>query len=217
MRDIPFWWVMARASGVAGFVLITASMVAGVVLRSRLVQRVASPVSRMEWHRVLAILGLAMVALHGLALVMDDYIEITPLDLVAPGYIDYRPLWVAFGVLSLWLMVIVSVTASMRKHVGAGVWKPLHLLSYGVFVTAAVHGVMSGTDSGRPWMMGLYLGSVALVAGLASRRFLAGPNAPLKRRRRPAPAHDAAPVAAPVPAGGGGSTPRPAVARGATR
>ena len=27
-------------------------------------------------------------------------------------------------------------------------------------------------------MMGLYLGSVALVAGLASRRFLAGPNAP---------------------------------------
>jgi DMSO/TMAO reductase YedYZ heme-binding membrane subunit len=214
---MPFWWVLARASGVASFVLITASMVAGVVLRSRLVQRVASPVAKMEWHRVLAVLGMAMAALHGVALVMDDYIEITPLDLVAPGYIDYRPLWVAFGVLSMWLMVIVSVTASMRKHVGAGVWKPLHLLSYGVFVTAAVHGVMSGTDSGRPWMMALYLGSVALIVALASRRLLAGPNAPLKRRRQPAPAPGGAPAAAPVPAGGGGATPRPAVARGASR
>jgi DMSO/TMAO reductase YedYZ heme-binding membrane subunit len=105
----------------------------------------------------------------------------------------------------------------MRKHVGAGVWKPLHLLSYGVFVTAAVHGVMSGTDSGRPWMMALYLGSVALIVALASRRFLAGPNAPLKRRRQPAPAPAPAPAATPVPAGGGGATPRPAVARGASR
>lgn len=217
MRDVPFWWVLARASGVASFALITAGMVAGVVLRSRLVQRVASPVARMEWHRVLAVLGMAMAALHGVALVMDDYIEITPLDLVAPGYIDYRPLWVAFGVLSMWLMVIVAVTASMRKHVGAGVWKPLHLLSYGVFVTAVVHGVMSGTDSGRPWMMALYLGSAAAIVALASRRFLAGPNAPLKRRKQPAsaPAPGAA-AAGPVRAGGG-TAPQPVIARDASR
>jgi DMSO/TMAO reductase YedYZ heme-binding membrane subunit len=212
---MPFWWVLARASGVASFALITASMVAGVVLRSRLVQRVASPVARMEWHRVLAVVGMAMAGLHGLALVMDDYIEITPLDLVAPGYIDYRPLWVAFGVLSMWLMVIVAVTASMRKHVGAKVWKPLHLLSYGVFVTAVVHGVMSGTDSGRPWMMALYLGSVAAVVALASRRLLAGPNAPLKRRKQPAAAPAPAPGAG--TARGGGAAPQPVIAREASR
>lgn len=192
MTDVSFWWILARASGVAAYALITASMLAGVALRSRLVQRVASPVAKVEWHRVLATLGLAMTAIHGIALVMDDYVAIAPVDLVVPGGVGYRPLWVAAGVLALWLMVIVAVTAGMRRHVGAAVWKPVHLASYAVFVTATAHGVMAGTDSGRPWMAGAYLGAVALVVGVASRRFLAGPNAPLRRRRDPRGAERAA-------------------------
>ncbi|MEQ8835009.1 MAG: ferric reductase-like transmembrane domain-containing protein [Miltoncostaeaceae bacterium] len=185
---MPFWWVLARASGVAAYVLLAAAMVAGIASRSRLVQRAASPVAKLEWHRLLAVLALAMTLVHGLALVMDEYVVITPVDLVVPGYVDYRPLWVAAGVLSLWLMVIVSVTASMRKHLGAGVWKPLHLGSYGAFTAGLVHGVMAGTDSGRPWMVALYLGTAALLVALVSRRLLAGPNAPLKRKRTPATA-----------------------------
>lgn len=186
IQNLPFWWVLARASGIAGYLLIVASMTSGVVLHTRLVQRLASPIARMEWHRILAILGLALVALHGVALVMDNYMPTRWIDLVVPGGIAYRPLWVAFGVLGMWLMVIVSVTAAMRKHLGAKVWKGIHLASYGVFVTATVHGVMAGTDSAQPWMIAIYLGSIALVIGVATRRLLAGPNAPLKRRRNPA-------------------------------
>ena len=59
----------------------------------------------------------------------------------------------------------------------------MHLASYGVFATATVHGLMAGTDSSQPWMLGVYVVSTALVAGVASRRLMAGPNAPLKRKR----------------------------------
>ena len=52
-----------------------------------------------------------------------------------------------------------------------------------MFIAATVHGLMSGTDSALPWMLGIYIVSAALVVGVASRRFLSGPNAPLKRRR----------------------------------
>mgnify|MGYP003341213523 CR=1 FL=1 len=61
MSNASFWWITARASGVVGYLLITASMVAGVFLHSRLMQRVASPIARMEWHKMLAILGLAVL------------------------------------------------------------------------------------------------------------------------------------------------------------
>lgn len=183
ITEVPFWWLMARVSGVVGYLMIVASMVSGVVLHTRLVQRLASPVARMEWHRILAFLGLALVALHGVALVMDDYVTITWLDLVTPGGTEYRPLWVSVGVLSMWLMVIVSLTAMWRKHLGATMWKAVHLASYGVFATATVHGLMAGTDSSQPWMLGIYVASTALVAGVASRRLMAGPNAPLKRKR----------------------------------
>ena len=183
--DVPFWWLMARVTGIVGYLLIVASMVSGVVLHTRLVQRLASPVARMEWHRVLALLGLALVALHGVALVMDSYVTITWLDLVAPGGTEYRPLWVSVGVFSMWLMVFVTVTATWRKHMGPRFWKAVHLASYGVFITATAHGLMAGTDSGKPWMLGIYIVSIALVAAMAARRLLAGPNAPLKKKRRP--------------------------------
>lgn len=183
LTNVPFWWLLSRASGIVGYLLITASMVSGVVLHTRLVQRMASPVARMEWHRVLALLGIALVALHGLALVMDSYVTITWLDLVVPGGTEYRPLWVSVGVLSMWLMVFVTVTATWRKHMGPRFWKAVHLASYGVFITATAHGLLAGTDSGKPWMLGIYIVSIALVTGVASRRLIAGPNAPLARRR----------------------------------
>jgi len=183
IAEVPFWWLMARVTGIVGYLLIVASMVSGVVLHTRLVQRLASPVARMEWHRILAVLGLALVALHGVALVMDNYVTITWLDLVTPGGTEYRPLWVSVGVLSMWLMVIVSLTAMWRKHLGASFWKAVHLASYGVFATATVHGVMAGTDSNQPWMLGIYVASTGLMAGVAARRLIAGPNAPLRRRR----------------------------------
>ena len=183
ITEVPFWWLMARVSGIVGYLMIVASMVSGVVLRTRLVQRLASPVARMEWHKVLALAGVLLVALHGVALVMDNYVTITWLDLIAPGGTEYRPLWVSVGVLSMWLMVIVSLTAMWRKHLGARFWKAIHLASYGVFITATVHGLMAGTDSSQPWTLGIYVVSTALVAGVASRRLIAGPNAPLKHKR----------------------------------
>jgi methionine sulfoxide reductase heme-binding subunit len=183
IADVPFWWMVARVSGIVGYLLIVGSMVSGVVLHTRLVQKLASPVARMEWHKILAVLGLALVALHGVALVMDSYVTISWSDLLVPGGTDYRPLWVSFGVLAMWLMVIVSLTATWRKHLGAKAWKAIHLASYGVFVAVTVHGLMAGTDSNQPWMLGIYVVSTALVAGVAARRIIAGPNAPLKRRR----------------------------------
>lgn len=184
LANVPFWWLVARASGIVGYLAIVGSMTSGVILKTRLVQRVASPIAKMEWHRILAIVGLGLVALHGVALVMDSYAQVSWTDLLVPGGTAYRPLWVSAGVITLWLMLLVSATASWRKHFSARVWKGIHMASYAVFGLATVHGVMAGTDSSQPWMMGIYVGSVALVAGIGARRALAGPNAPLKKVRR---------------------------------
>jgi hypothetical protein len=183
MSNASFWWITARASGVAGYLLITASMVAGVFLHSRLMQRMASPVARMEWHKMLAIMGLLLVALHGVALFMDSFINFSWFNLLVPMPGPYRSLWVGFGIVAMWLMILVSATAGMRKHFKASTWKGIHFASYAVFISVTIHGLMSGTDSALPWMLGIYILSTALVVGVASRRFLSGPNAPLKRRR----------------------------------
>ena len=38
ITDVPFWWMLARVSGIVGFLLFVGSMVSGVVLHTRLVQ-----------------------------------------------------------------------------------------------------------------------------------------------------------------------------------
>lgn len=173
MTDIPFWWVMARATGVAAYAMLATSVVVGMALKVPALRRVIPAADRMAWHRELGVLGVVMTALHGLALVMDAEVDIDPIDLVVPGGVAYRPLWVGVGVLALWLMAIAAVTAAMRRDLGARVWRPLHRAGYGAFAAAAVHGVMAGTDSGRPWMVAIYSGSVAVVITLAAWRGLA--------------------------------------------
>lgn len=182
MRDIPIWWLTSRATGIVGYLAITGSIVAGLASKARLAQRAASPMARLEWHKSLAVVGLVMVLAHALTL-LGSARAFSPIDVLLPGFMDYRPVWVALGVVSFWVLIAVAITGSMRARLGGTAWKAIHLSSYGVFVAVTLHGLLAGTDSGRTVMLLIYIGAGALVAALATRRVIA-PPAPV---RRPAP------------------------------
>ena len=111
------------------------------------------------------IFGLGALALHGVALVLDSTVEVTPLALLLPGLVDYRTWWVGVGVIAGELMALVTASFWARKRIGAKVWRRLHWLSYSAFGRATAHGLMAGSDSDRPWVVAIYaiaLGAVAL-------------------------------------------------------
>ena len=97
MHD-PTFWILARASGLTAYFLLTLSVLAGLVLKSRPFGRALSAGAVTDTHRFLATLGLGAVALHGMTLVLDSTIQISPTALLVPGLAPYRPLWTAFGV-----------------------------------------------------------------------------------------------------------------------
>ena len=76
MRD-PTFWILARASGLTAYVLLTMSVLAGLVLKSRPFGRALSAAAVTDTHRFLALLGLGAVALHGLTLVLDSTVHIS--------------------------------------------------------------------------------------------------------------------------------------------
>ena len=94
MKD-PTFWILARASGLTAYFLLTLSVLAGLVLKSRPFGRALSAAAVTDTHRFLATLGLGAVALHGLTLVLDSTIRISPTALIVPGLAPYRPLWTA--------------------------------------------------------------------------------------------------------------------------
>ncbi len=164
MTHDPTFWILARAGGLAAYGLLTASVLAGLVLKSRPFGRALKAAVVTDLHRTLAFLGLGFLVLHGVALVLDSTVRITPAMLLVPGLSSYRPVAVAFGVLAGELMVLVYASFSLRRRIGIRAWRALHWLTYAIFAGATVHGLAAGTDSAQPWALGLYLGAVGSVA-----------------------------------------------------
>jgi len=167
----PTFWLLARAAGLTAYVLLGASVLAGLTLRTRPARRLRLPLVA-EAHKTLAVASLAAVALHGSALVLDSTVRVTPAALVVPGLVAYRPAAVAAGVVAAWLLTIITASFWMRRRLGVRAWRRLHKATYLLFVLAAAHGLTAGTDSSQPWGQALYLGMPALVSFAACWRIL---------------------------------------------
>jgi sulfoxide reductase heme-binding subunit YedZ len=171
----PTFWIVSRAAGLTAYLLITCSMLAGLVLKSRPFGKRVKPAAVTDLHRCLTTLALAALAVHGLALLGDTTVPVDPLGLVVPGRIPYRPLWTGVGVVTAEAAVVVYASFSVRKRIGTRTWRRLHWLTYAIFVGATVHGIMAGTDSGAHWTSRIYVSSLGAVTFAAAWRAVAPP------------------------------------------
>lgn len=180
MKSDPTFWLLARASGLTAYALLTASVLAGLVLKSRPFGRTIKASSVTEFHRLLALLGLSALAFHGAALMADRTVRMPLAGLFVPGASPYRPAAVAVGVVAGELMVLVFVSFSLRRLIGQRAWRKLHWATYAVFAFATAHGLLAGSDSAQPWARDLYLGAVGAVAFASVWRALYRPARPLR-------------------------------------
>ena len=193
MKTDPTFWLLARASGLTAYALLTASVLAGLVLKSRPFGRALKPSSVTDVHRFLALLGLGMLGLHAGSIMLDATVKMPIAGLFVPGASPYRPASVAFGVLAAELMVLIYGSFSVRKRIGGRNWRRLHWATYLVFVLGTAHGLFAGTDSSQPWARNLYLGAVGAVVFATAWRALARPTRPARpvpARPTPAPARE---------------------------
>ncbi len=116
----------------------------------------------------------------------DGYAPVGVKDVFIPFTSQYRPIWVGLGALAFDLLLALTVTSMLRKHIGYRTWRALHWAAYASWPIALAHGLGSGSDARFGWMALLSFGSMALVLGRGRRpprpQRLAGTPA---RRRRP--------------------------------
>lgn len=175
MTHDPTFWLLARASGLTAYVLLTGSVLAGLVVKSKPFGRALKASAVTDVHRFLALLGLGMIALHGVALTLDQTVRMPLFALLVPFASTYRPAAVAFGVLGAELAALIVASWSLRKRIGMRNWRRLHFATFFVFVMGTVHGLTAGTDSSRPWAIALYLGAAGVVAFATAWRVLGRP------------------------------------------
>jgi methionine sulfoxide reductase heme-binding subunit len=167
-RD-PTLWIIARSAGLVAYGLLTATVLFGLLVASRAV-RSWRPAALVDVHRTLSLLALGAVAVHGLTLLADHTVPIGLGALVVPGLAGYRTPWTGAGVATAELMLVVHLSFRLRRRFGARVWRRLHWATYAIFAGATVHGLMTGTDSGRPAAIVLYATAVGAVVALTALR-----------------------------------------------
>jgi len=141
------WWYLSRSSGIVALVMLVLSVVWGVLLATRALRHIDRPAWLLDLHKWLGGMALVMTGLHMLGLYLDGYIQYGFTELLVPGTSDYRPLAVAIGVLSFYVMVAVQATSYMRRWLSKRMWYGIHVLSYGLVWGAAIHAGMAGTDT----------------------------------------------------------------------
>ena len=167
-------WYTARAGGLLGFALLTASVVLGLALsgRARLGHWPRFAVE--DVHRFAGLLAGTFVGIHVLTLLLDTYVPFSLSQILVPGTASYRPLPTALGIVAVELLAALAVANYYRKRLPYRFWRRTHYLNFAVWTLALVHGITSGTDSGTAWAVTLYAVAAGSVAGLTAWRVLGG-------------------------------------------
>jgi methionine sulfoxide reductase heme-binding subunit len=167
-------WYISRSSGWVAFVLLTLTVVWGILGITKIVERKGLPRWLMDLHKYLALLTIVFTAVHLGALVADNFVHIGWREILVPYAFDWKPGAVTFGIAAFYLVVAVQVSSWLRSRLPRKVWRATHMLSYPALWLAAMHGLRAGTDSSN---LGVRIGVIAIVvvtSGLTLRRILTG-------------------------------------------
>jgi predicted ferric reductase len=146
-----FWWYVTRASGMVAAVLIAFTLIWGLVLSTKIVNRRGLPAWLTDLHRGLAALSVVFVGIHMFALWADSYEQFGLAELLVPFASSWKPTPVALGVFAVWMLAVVQGTSLLQRKMPKKTWHRIHLLSFPIGVLVGIHAMTAGTDSGNLW------------------------------------------------------------------
>jgi ferredoxin-NADP reductase len=187
MTDPHFWWYVTRASAVLAWVTMTAAVLWGILLSTRVLRGADSPAWLQDLHRFLGGSALVLTLIHMVSLMLDPWLALPIDQLLLPLVSTYRPVPVALGILAFYALAAVHITSLIKDRLPRPFWKAVHYASYIAVLGVAFHGALAGTDAGALWYQAVATVIItASVLALVVRLVMA-------RRRRPAPTLSASP------------------------
>jgi predicted ferric reductase len=157
-------WFAMRASGITAWTLLSATIMWGLLLRTRILPA-TSPVRLMNLHKYLGSLALLTLAIHLVTVFLDPTLGFTWANILIPFTAAWKPLALATGIIAAYLMVPVQLVARVRAKMGkaGATWfNRTHLIAYAAWPLATAHYVMAGTDALVPASI-MLISSVTLV------------------------------------------------------
>lgn len=146
------WWLASRASGLIALALITISVALGLALSGRMTSKPGLPRILNAIHEQTAVTALVAIAVHGLTLLGDPWLNPGPAGISIPFVMAYRSLWTGLGIVGGYMAAILGLSFYIRRRIGPRLWRKAHRLMIVVYGLAVVHTIGAGTDASTPWL-----------------------------------------------------------------
>ena len=184
--DTKIVWHLIRSSGIVAYLLLTASVIWGLVISGKFAKEWSPGVISMTVHSTISWLAVILSLIHAVLLLFDDYFTYTLGDIFIPFTGEYRPMFVGLGTLAFWAILLISLSLPFKKRMGHRNWKWVHYGSYIAFLMVSAHGIFSGTDGsllGFQILVGFSVLVVVMLLGIRMGKSQASVSASAKARK----------------------------------
>jgi|GEM_PF-1358069 len=150
----PTTWYFLRASGLAALLLLSTTVLIGLALRVRLWKETLERWRVYDIHLTVSVLTAIFLGVHLLLVFIDRIVPFSLADILIPLHASYQPIWIAAGIIGLYLLLIVWGSSLIRSRLGYKLWRSLHPLALGALALAMLHALFAGTDGPTFWLRG---------------------------------------------------------------
>lgn len=158
------YWYLTRATGFVALVLLTLSVVLGIMGPLRVSVPGRWPRFAIDsLHRDVSLLVLVVLVIHIVTTSLDTFTSISLTAGVIPFLSNYRPLWLGLGTVGFDLLIAITVTSLVRRRLGYRSWRAVHWLAYASWPVAVLHGLGTGSDAKSWWGIAITLACIAAV------------------------------------------------------
>lgn len=179
-------WYTVRASGYTALVLLTLSMVLGLLLGLNVKSARWPRFLTNDLHGFTTLVALVFVGIHIVATVLDPFMHFGLAGVLVPFASGYRPIGMAAGIVATYLMLAVWISSRLQRRIGWQRWRTLHYAVFAIYALSIGHTLLTGEDGSTTWGRWIIVGSVILVSMLTAVRAMVGRMVPAKAAQRSA-------------------------------
>ena len=112
------WWLASRASGIVALALISLSVILGLAMAGRVSREPKLRRAMIAVHEHAALAALIAIAVHGITLLGDKWLDPGPLGILVPFHMDHEPLWTGLGIIGGYLAAALGLSFYARRRIG---------------------------------------------------------------------------------------------------
>jgi sulfoxide reductase heme-binding subunit YedZ len=168
------WWIASRASGLVALVLVTISVGIGLAMAGKVMRRPGLSRKLVAIHEQTALAGLVAIAVHGITLLGDPWLNPGVAGVTVPFAMSFRTIFTGLGVVAAYLAALLGLSFYARRRIGARLWRKAHRATVLVYVLGLVHALGAGTDASAVWFRWWVVLTAPPIGGLFVYRVLSG-------------------------------------------